>query len=73
MTDAHTLSILMGGGKKSKTVRKASKKSARIGATVRLFNTGEVHTILSRDEKYKNAFNLSDLEFSVSRDMFVVL
>ena len=77
-TDAQTLKMLL-GGKKTKAPRKPRKprkprnKSARVGASVQLFTNGETYTITSRDEKYKNAFYLDGLEFSVSRDMFKVL
>ena len=55
------------------TVVESRNKSARVGAFVQLFANGETYTITSRDEKYKNAFYLEGLEFSVSRDMFKVL
>ena len=55
------------------TVVESRNKSARVGAFVQLFTNGETYTITSRDEKYKNAFYLDGLEFSVSRDMFKVL
>ena len=74
-TDAQTLKMLL-GGKKTKAPRKPRKprnKSARVGASVQLFTNGETYTITSRDEKYKNAFFIDGLEFSVSRDMFKVL
>jgi hypothetical protein len=71
-TDAQTLKMLL-GGKKTKAPRKPRSKSARVGASVQLFTNGETYTITSRDEKYKNAFYLDGLEFSVSRDMFKVL
>lgn len=61
------------GQKKIKAPRKPSKKQARIGASVEFFNDGKTYIIKSRDEKYKNAFYLEGMEFSVSRDMFKVL
>lgn len=73
MSDAMTLSALLGGPKKTRKVVTNRKKSARIGATVRLHNTGTIHTIVSRDAKYKAAFNLSDVPYSMSRDTFEVV
>ena len=72
MTDAQTLNMIL-GGKKAKAPRKPRNKSARTGAEVLLFSNGKTYTIKNRDEKYKNAFYLDGLEFSVSRDMFKVL
>jgi hypothetical protein len=71
-TDAQTLNMIL-GGKKIKAPRKPRNKSARIGAEVELFTNGKIYIIASRDAKYKNAFYLDGLEFSVSRDMFKVL
>lgn len=71
-TDAQTLAMIL-GGPKVKKARKPAKKRAVAGASVRLFMNGEVTTIVAKDDRYKNAFFVEGIEFSVSRDMFEVL
>ena len=71
-TDAQTLNMLL-GGKKTKAPRKPRKKQARVGCLVKLFMDGCTYTIQARDDRYKNAFFLDGVEYSVSRDMFEVI
>lgn len=58
---------------KTRKARKTAVKAVRVGARVVCHVDGKEYTIAARDDRYKNAWFLEGVEFSISRDMFKVI